>query len=82
MLPLACFDFPRFATQIILIVLSRITNHFIMLLVIVWLLCSFGIGRLCVNKKVGFWGGFVIAAIFSPIVGLLVYFVGADADVE
>lgn len=53
-----------------------------MLLVIVWLLCSFGIGKLCVNKKVGFWGGFVIAAIFSPIVGLLVYFVGADADVE
>lgn len=40
--------------------------------IIIWVLLCYLVGKLSANKAIGFWGGFLISLLVSPLIGLIV----------
>jgi len=51
------------------------------MVIALWILASWIIGIMGTNKKFGFWGFFFGSLLFSPIVGLLMFFAADQEDV-
>ncbi len=47
-------------------------------LLVAWIIASWVIGMLGRDKRFGFFGNFLVAFLFSPVVGLLVLLASAD----
>ena len=41
------------------------------MLIILWIVFCFVIGAIAKDRKLGFWGGFFISLILSPLIGLI-----------
>lgn len=39
---------------------------------ILWVVLSYFVGKFSSDKSIGFWGGFLISLLVSPLVGLIV----------
>lgn len=39
---------------------------------IIWVVLSYFVGKFSANKAIGFWGGFLISLLVSPLVGFIV----------
>jgi uncharacterized membrane protein len=48
----------------------------------VWIGLSWIVGRLCADKKIGFWGGFFFSIFLSPLIGFIISMVAADAEID
>ncbi len=44
-------------------------------MLIAWLVLSFVVGILSMEKVLGFWGGFLISIILSPLIGFIIFMV-------
>jgi hypothetical protein len=52
-------------------------------MILAWIVLSFAIGILSMEKDLGFWGGFLISIVLSPLIGLIIYLVsGKKKPVE
>lgn len=52
------------------------------MMVLGWIIFSFIVGLIGVEKKIGFWGGFFVSLIFSPIIGLIITLISKSPDDE
>ncbi len=43
-----------------------------------WIILSLIFGFLSIDKTIGFWGGFFISLLFSPIVGFIAFLVSSE----
>lgn len=51
-------------------------------MVLGWIIFSFIVGLIGVEKKIGFWGGFFVSLIFSPIIGLIITIISKSPEEE
>lgn len=49
-----------------------------MIYVILWVAFACLVGYLSNEKTIGFWGGFLISLLLSPVIGLIIYAVSMD----
>lgn len=40
--------------------------------VILWIALSYFVGKFSADKAIGFWGGFLISLLVSPLIGFIV----------
>lgn len=45
---------------------------------VLWLGLAIGVGMMSATKTLGFWGGFLISILLSPLIGFIVYAVSMD----
>jgi len=49
-------------------------------IVIIWIIFCFVVGSIAKNKTLGFWGGFFLSLILSPLIGLIFALISKPKD--
>jgi len=51
-------------------------------IILIWIILSLFVSIIGSYRKIGFWGAFFLALIFSPLIGLIFALVSKDVDDE